>query len=163
MPPRVAIPIPHSLDQEYAARSLPQYEHAVTVAGGEPVCIPLDKSPSETTRIIASCDAVLLPGSKADVDPAKYNAARHPKTADPDPGRDAVDELLLQDAYRMRKPVLGICYGMQALNVHRQPPETKSPLLCKEGEGQVRITYAVNISLGRARWRADSSRERLPE
>ena len=119
MPPRVAIPIPHSLDQEYAARSLPQYEHAIKVAGGEPVKIPLDKSPSETAKLVDSCDAVLLPGSKADVDPAKYNSARHPKTADSDPERDAVDELLLRHAYTTRKPVLGICYGMQSLNVYR--------------------------------------------
>ena len=36
-----------------------------------------------------------------------------------DPKRDTVDELLLQDAYNMRKPVLGICYGLQILNVYR--------------------------------------------
>ena len=35
------------------------------------------------------------------------------------PRRDTVDELLLQDAYNMRKPVLGICYGLQILNVYR--------------------------------------------
>jgi putative glutamine amidotransferase len=119
MAPRVAIPVPHSLDQEYAARSWPQYEHAVELAGGEPVSVPLDRSPSETAKLIASCDAVLLPGSKADVDPGKYNALRHPKTAASDPGRDAVDSLLLEHAYIVRKPVLGICYGMQTLNVHQ--------------------------------------------
>ena len=62
---------------------------------------------------------VLLPGSKADIDPAKYEAATDPKTAPADPRRDAVDELLLQDAYNLRKPILGICYGLQILNVFR--------------------------------------------
>src|SRR5437762_9768814 len=70
-------------------------------------------------KLIERCDAVLLPGSKADVDPAKYDAERHPKTAPADPKRDNADELLLQDAYNMRKPVLGICYGLQSLNVWR--------------------------------------------
>jgi putative glutamine amidotransferase len=62
---------------------------------------------------------VLLPGSKADVDPAKFGAPRHPKTEAADSRRDTVDELLLQDAYNMRKPILGICYGLQVLNVYR--------------------------------------------
>src|SRR6202140_1882307 len=70
-------------------------------------------------KLIERCDAVLLPGSKADVDPAKFDAERHPKTETADPKRDTVDELLLQDAYNMRKPVLGICYGLQILNVYR--------------------------------------------
>jgi putative glutamine amidotransferase len=68
---------------------------------------------------IERCDAVLLPGSRADIDPQKYGAERNPKTAPADSKRDTVDELLLQDAYNMHKPVLGICYGLQALNVYR--------------------------------------------
>jgi len=119
MRPRVAIPVPHSGDSEYAKRALPQYENAVMMAGGDPVAIPLHRSPAEVMKLIERCDAVLLPGSKADVDPAKYDAPRDPHTADADPTRDTVDELLLQDAYNMRKPVLGICYGLQALNVYR--------------------------------------------
>lgn len=119
MPPRVAIPVPHSSDPEYAERSLPQYERAVAMAGGEPVRIPLDRPPAEVMKLIERCDAVLLPGSKADVDPAKYDAPRDPQTAAADAGRDTVDELLMQDAYNMRKPVLGICYGLQILNVYR--------------------------------------------
>ncbi|MGH3054772.1 MAG: gamma-glutamyl-gamma-aminobutyrate hydrolase family protein, partial [Gaiellaceae bacterium] len=99
MRPRIAIPVPHSGDPEYASRSLPQYERAVEKAGGEPVAIPLDKTPAEVMKLIEQCDAVLLPGSRADVDPAKYDAPREPHTAASDPGRDTVDELLLQDAY----------------------------------------------------------------
>jgi len=120
MRPRIAIPVPHSGDAAYAERSLPQYEHAVEVAGGEPVRIPLDRTPDEVIKLIEACDAVLLPGSKADIDPAKYSAGRDPRTADADSGRDNVDELLFQDAYKGRKPLLGICYGLQALNVHRK-------------------------------------------
>src|SRR5205807_4708437 len=89
------------------------------LAGGEPVRIPLDRTPAEVMKLIEHCDAVLLPGSKADVDPAKFGAKKHPKTEAADPKRDTVDELLLQDAYNMRKPVLGICYGLQILNVYR--------------------------------------------
>lgn len=119
MPPRIAIPVPHSDDAEYAERAFPQYAHAVEMAGGEPVRVPLDEPPLEAGKMIEGCDAVLLPGSKADVDPAKYQAPASPKTNPADPRRDAVDELLLQDAYSRRKPVLGICYGLQILNVYR--------------------------------------------
>jgi putative glutamine amidotransferase len=119
MPPRIAIPVPHSSDPKYAERALPQYEHAVEMAGGQPVRIPLDQSPADIMKLIEHCDAVLLPGSPADVDPAKYDAPRDPHTAAADPKRDTVDELLLQDAYNMHKPILGICYGLQILNVYR--------------------------------------------
>ena len=117
--PKIAIPVPHSLDPGYADRSLPQYERAVQKAGGEPIRIPLDLEPEDVMKLIEGCDGVLLPGSPADVDPAKYDAPRHPKTEDADAKRDTVDELLLQDAYNMRKPILGICYGLQILNVYR--------------------------------------------
>ncbi len=111
--------MPHSVDREYAERAIPQYERAVEQAGGEPVRIPLDQTPGEVMALIKSCDGVLLPGSNADVDPSKFGATRSPRTATPDPRRAAVDELLLQDAYNLRKPVLGICYGLQSLNVYR--------------------------------------------
>lgn len=119
--PRIAIPMPHSgesaIDREYAERALPQYEGAVRAAGGEPVRIELDQAPGQVVKQIERCDAVLLPGSHADVDPRKYGASRHEKTAPADDKRDAVDRLLLQDAYKSHKPVLGICYGLQSLNV----------------------------------------------
>lgn len=119
MPPRIAIPLPHGPDREYAERAVLQYERAVELVGGEPVRVPLDQAPAQVMKIIERCDAVLLPGSKADIDPAKFGAARSPHTNAADPRRDTVDELLLQDAYNMRKPILGICYGLQSLNVYR--------------------------------------------
>jgi putative glutamine amidotransferase len=116
---RIAIPEPCSYDQEYSGRALPPYLRAIEAAGGEPVIIPLKSSPEEIARLITSCAAVLLPGSKADVDPQKYGAEKAPETAPADQPRDAADELLLQDAYNLHKPVFGICYGLQSLNVWR--------------------------------------------
>jgi putative glutamine amidotransferase len=142
--------VPHSADREYAERSLPQYERAVEMAGGEPVRIPLDQAPAQVMKLIERCDAVLLPGSKADVDPAKYDAPRAPQTNASDAGRDTVDELLLQDAYNMRKPVLGICYGLQILNVYRSGTLTQhveSPINHAAGR-KVDIAHMIEVQPG---------------
>lgn len=117
--PRIAIPEPCSYDLEYSGRALPAYLQAIAAAGGEPVVVPLKSSPEDIAKIATSCAAILLPGSKADVDPQKYNAKKHPATNPADQLRDSADELLLQDAYNLHKPVFGICYGLQSLNVWR--------------------------------------------
>jgi putative glutamine amidotransferase len=150
MRPRIAIPLPHGGDREYAQRAIPQYERAVELSGGEPVRVPLDVAPAEVMKIIERCDAVLLPGSKADVDPAKFGAARHPKTEAADPKRDTVDELLLQDAYNMHKPVLGICYGLQILNVYRSGTliqHIESPVNHEAGR-KISVAHQVAIEPG---------------
>jgi putative glutamine amidotransferase len=118
MKPRIGIPTPNS-KREYSLRVFPQYAAAVEAAGGEAIEIPITGTPEEIAQKLKSCDGVLLPGSPADVDPEKYGAARDPQTAESDPGRDDVDELVLQDAHNMRKPILAICYGLQSLNVWR--------------------------------------------
>ncbi len=112
--------------------------------------IPLDQTFAEVAKLIRSCDAVLLPGSKADVDPAKYKVATDPKTAAADPGRDAVDELLLQDAYNLRKPVLGICYGLQILNVYRHGTLLQhiESAINHEAGRDVPIAHTVKVDMG---------------
>jgi putative glutamine amidotransferase len=150
MPPRIAIPVPHSEDSEYAERAFPQYAQAVEMAGGEPVRIALDEPPANVMQVIQRCDAVLLPGSKADVDPGKYQAAKGPKTAPADARRDAVDQLLLHDAYNRGKPILGICYGLQILNVFRggtllQHIESQ---VNHEAGREVRIAHTVDLDSG---------------
>jgi putative glutamine amidotransferase len=150
MKPRIAIPLPHGSDPEYAQRAIVQYERVVELSGAEPVRIPLDRTPAEVMKLIERCDGVLLPGSKADVDPAKFDAKRHPKTAAADPKRDTVDELLLQDAYNMRKPVLGICYGLQILNVYRSGTllqHIESPVNHEAGR-EVPVAHEVEVEEG---------------
>ena len=150
MKPRIAIPIPHSGDQEYAMRAIPQYERAIELSGGEPVRVPLDRTPAEVMKIIERCDGVLLPGSKADVDPAKFGAEKHPKTEASDSRRDTVDELLLQDAYNMHKPILGICYGLQILNVYRSGTllqHIETPINHEAGR-KVPVAHQVTVEPG---------------
>ena len=155
MAPRIAIPMPHSTDREYGERAIPQYERAVAVAGGEPVRVALDQTADEVRKLVEGCDGVLLPGSKADVDPARFHAARSRRTAAADPRRDAVDDLLLDDAYNLRKPVLGICYGLQSLNVYRAgslvqhipdylPEETRAKVDHEAGR-TVAVAHSVEI------------------
>ena len=170
--PRIAIPMPHSLNPEYAGRAIPQYERAVVLAGGVPVRIPLDRSAAEVVKMIEGCDGVLLPGSSADVDPARFKAAPSPKTAAADPRRDAVDDLLLADAYKLRKPVLGICYGLQSLNVFRAgsliqhipdflPAETRAKVNHEAGKS-VAVAHAVEIDPGSKLARIVGAEARTP-
>ncbi|PYX75851.1 MAG: peptidase C26 [Acidobacteria bacterium] len=156
MPPRIAIPMPHSTDREYGERAIPQYERAVLLAGGEPVRIPLDRRPEEVGALMDRCAGVLLPGSNADIDPARFEQARSPHTAKSDPRRDDVDTLLLDDAYARRKPVLGICYGLQSLNVYCKGsliqhipdflPEATRAKVNHEAGRTVAIAHSVEVS-----------------
>jgi putative glutamine amidotransferase len=117
--PRIAIPEPNLADSDYSARSWPQYARAVEFAGGEPVKVAQRDTPAKVAQLVASCEGVLLPGSPADVNPQKYGEEAEPDCAAADAAREAVDELLLQDASNLYKPLLGICYGFQSLNVWR--------------------------------------------
>ncbi len=119
MPVRIAIPEPTSSDPEYNGRALPQYVQALKAAGAEVVVVPLSEPQERVAKLLTGVEGVLLPGSKFDVDPERYGEARQPECADDDPARTAADELLLQDAFNLRKPILAICHGVQNLNVWR--------------------------------------------
>jgi putative glutamine amidotransferase len=113
----VAIPEPTGTDPAYNQRSLPLYLAALRSAGATPVIVPLHERPERVARLLAGVQGVLLPGSKFDVDPQRYGEDRIPECGESDPARTAVDELLLQDAFNLHKPILAICHGVQNLNV----------------------------------------------
>jgi putative glutamine amidotransferase len=68
-------------------------------------------------QLAESLDGVALSGSPADVDPALFHSAPHPKTNVSDRDRERTDFALIEHCFREQKPVLAICYGIQSLNV----------------------------------------------
>ncbi len=146
--PRIAIPWPTQAQTEYNARTWPQYAAAVAQAGGEPVEIPLTLTPGEIAKLATSCQGILLPGSPADVNPAKYGEERQPETGAADLARENVDELLLQDAHNLHKPLLTICYGTQSLNTWRTGTLVQDlmPIPVNHGAGgSVKVAHSVAI------------------
>jgi putative glutamine amidotransferase len=117
MPVCIAIPEPTSSDPEYNQRSLPPYVEALKAAGATPVVVPLSEPQERVAKLLEGVQGILLPGSRYDVDPQRYGEDPIPQCGEADPARTAVDELLLQDAFNLRKPILAICHGTQSLNV----------------------------------------------
>lgn len=115
--PRIAIPTPTAGDLPYNQQCWKQYAQALYEAEGEPVEIALHGDWRALSRFMDGCDGICLPGSPADVDPARYGAERQEASAPADPAREAVDFFLLDWAAEHAKPVLGICFGLQSLNV----------------------------------------------
>jgi putative glutamine amidotransferase len=118
--PRVGIPY-RTRKEELSNRreAYDKYIAAVQAAGAEPVEISLALSTPELFKLAENLDAIVLPGSPADVGPSRFHAARHPKSAEADTHREATDFALLDHAIADHKPVLAICYGVQSLNVHQ--------------------------------------------
>jgi putative glutamine amidotransferase len=113
----VAIAELTGVDPAYNGRSLPAYLAALRSAGATPIIIPVHERQDRVARMLAGVQGILLPGSKFDVDPQRYGEDSVPGCGEADVARAAVDELLLQDAFSLHKPILAICYGVQALNV----------------------------------------------
>jgi putative glutamine amidotransferase len=107
------------MDPEYSSQAWIQYASAIERSGGEAVEVPLGEPPAATAKLIAGCQGILLPGSGADVNPQKYGQEPVVECAPADLARENVDELLLQDAHNMGKPIFTICFGTQMLNVWR--------------------------------------------
>src|SRR5574337_181852 len=117
--PRVGVPWRTAKEEQDGNRpKIENYYRAVREAGGEPVPVSLLLPEEELERLARTLDAVVLPGSPADVDPECYGERPCEKCASADPQRERTDYALLDHAFAARKPVLAICYGAQLLNVY---------------------------------------------
>ena len=91
------------------------YPRLVQRAGGLAVMLPPD-DPSNAAAAVARLDGLVIAGGP-DVDPARYGAERSPHTGPPATRRDTWELALIEAALASRTPLLGVCRGMQLLNV----------------------------------------------
>lgn len=92
------------------------YINAVVNAGGIPLLIPLGLPEKDWGLLCDHLDGILLTGG-SDIDPARFNGRNHPSVYDIDSDRDALEIALVQRAAAIQMPFLGICRGVQAINV----------------------------------------------
>jgi putative glutamine amidotransferase len=93
------------------------YFQAVQLAGATALLLPPDDAVAERPdELLDLLDGLMLAGG-ADVDPATYGARPHPETGPSWPERDRFELALAHRAVERELPVLGICRGMQLLNV----------------------------------------------
>lgn len=88
---------------------------AIQKVGGIPIILPMDQ-PNDAKVYIDSIDCLLLAGG-SDVTPVFYQEEPHPKLGGTNFNRDLFEEALIAEALKQNKPILGVCRGMQILNV----------------------------------------------
>jgi len=107
--------IPPALPESWVMNQ--RYIMAATIVGGIPWMIPLLDDDEETLRALYDhLDGILIPGG-VDMDPVTFGEAPHPKLGAIDPARDRVELRLTRWAIEDRKPMLGLCRGIQVINV----------------------------------------------
>jgi putative glutamine amidotransferase len=95
-----------------------RYLQAVQRAGGRAVLLPPDPEDAEDPgEVLDLLDALIVTGGAGDLDPTLYGDERHPETGPVQEERDAYELALVRGALEREMPVLGICRGMQILNV----------------------------------------------
>ena len=103
---------PEKLDHLEIDMYMADYARAVLQAGGLPVHLPLDADPLDYLGVV---DGLVFTGG-ADLDPATYDAPN--EASDVEPIRDTFELALLSGALEAAIPTLGICRGLQLINVH---------------------------------------------
>jgi len=112
---RPIVGISCSVDEESLKLNMNYYQ-AVEEAGGLPVLVPILKERESLHRLIDLLDGMIFSGG-VDIDPHHYNEEPHPSLGQITPERDELEITLCRILYEMRKPIFGICRGIQLINV----------------------------------------------
>jgi putative glutamine amidotransferase len=114
--PRILIPIPIQDNERRRYTLGKNYVHSVIASGGAPLLVPTALDDGTLRELYLAADGVLLTGGD-DVDPALFDEEKHEKTGGIDADRDRMEIALTRWAAAENKPLLGICRGVQVMNV----------------------------------------------
>ena len=149
--PRIGITMRLELetDRFYLSR---YYSEALEAAGAAPVHISLIPRREYLDALVEELDGILLPGSDSDVDPLRYGREPQLRLGSVHPLKDETDLLVLEAVERRGVPLLGICFGMQVLNVSRggtliQDIPTELPQAIKHQQGAPRDRRSHRVRL----------------
>lgn len=92
------------------------YVDSVIKAGGTPILLPMLENSDAILSQLTLIDGLILSGGH-DVDPSHYGEEPHPLLQEILPERDAFEMNLLKNAHKQKKPIFGICRGLQLMNV----------------------------------------------
>ncbi|HNB53256.1 MAG TPA: gamma-glutamyl-gamma-aminobutyrate hydrolase family protein [Anaerolineales bacterium] len=92
------------------------YVKAISRAGAVPILIPVGLSDEDHSQILSILDGILFTGG-GDIDPALYEGIPHATVHEIDAERDQMEIHLVREAVERRTPFLGICRGLQVVNV----------------------------------------------
>lgn len=131
------------------------YLDAVWQAGGIPLVPPPIDDNAALDQLAALADALVLPGGAFDIDPALYGEQRHARCGELKPERTALEVALLERALARGLPVLGVCGGMQLINVVRGgalwqdlPSQAPSPLEHQQTTSKSLPAHEVEVVAG---------------
>lgn len=94
----------------------PTYPRAIRAAGGLTILLPLEGTDEDWRQLAAMCDGFLFSGGP-DLHPFLFGDETHSACGNVSPVRDSMEIRLLKAAMELKKPILGICRGIQLLNV----------------------------------------------
>jgi len=130
-----------------------RYVRAVEELGGIPIVLPLLSDPNARRRLLAGIDGLLLTGSGPDLSPTLYGERQRYKFGVISTRRSSFELDMVRLAEAADLPVLGICGGMQAMNValggnlfQDIPAQVAGPLPHRQSASATKLSHMVKVA-----------------
>lgn len=151
---KVRIAVTQNIKGDGSTDILPQYKEALECAGAEVVLLPYSNNPDEIIKMVNEADGICLSGG-IDIDPKRYFEAKSERCGETEDKRDVFELTVFALASMQDKPILGICRGMQLINVAMGgtlyqdiPTEYISDIAHIQKEGKFEHSHEVNVIKG---------------
>ena len=105
-----------TVDDDKTVTLLNTYARAIEASGGLPFIIPYTESEAQIKEYVTRCDGVLFSGG-CDIEPKKFGEETLPTCGNIQLYRDSLELAFFKEAFKAKKPILGICRGSQLINV----------------------------------------------